>query len=86
MAIDNNNPQNLYSTTDTALAAWLYSQGLELADVDSSEFPSVFYFKNSDPKLQQIVRDFQCGKAEGNIIVFFRAYKKLLGKIKAGRI
>jgi len=80
----NNNSSNVYSTTDTALAAWLYSQGFELTDVDSSNFPSVFYFENSNPKLQQTVHDFQCGKAEGNVIVFFRAYKKLLSMIKVG--
>jgi len=84
MAINNNNLE-IFSTTDTALAAWLYSQGFDLADVDSSKFPSVFYFSNSDPKLQESVRTFQCGKAEGDILAFFRAYKKLLAFIKVGK-
>ena len=81
MTIENSDGE-YYSTTDTALAAWLYSQGFELLDVKTESFPSIFVFKNSSPQLTDLVRDYQCGKAEGNISVFYRAYKKLLRMIK----
>ena len=74
--------ESTYSTADTALAAWLYANGFQLLKIDRSEFPSIFHFEDSSEELTQLVHDFQAGKAEGNIIIFFRAYKILLGKIK----
>lgn len=76
--------RSVYSTSDTALAAWLYASGFELQDVDNSEFPAVFHFENSSQKLPQLIHDFQMGEAVGNIAAFFRAYKILLSKVKAG--
>ena len=84
MAIKNSN-NNHYSTPDTAQAAWLYSQGFELLDVETAGFPSIFLFENSSPKLMEAVCLFQRGEAEGNISTFFRAYKKLLRMIKGER-
>jgi len=78
--IDDNN--DCYLTTDTALAAWLYTQGFELVDIKTESFPSVFYFENSNSKLTESVRIFQRGEAEGNILTFFRAYRRLVGMIK----
>ena len=74
--------ENAYKTTDTALAAYLYSEGFELLEVDGSNFPSVFYFENSNPKLSEYIRNFQIGKAEGNIAIFFKSYKTMLARIK----
>jgi len=76
----------LYSTADTALAAWLYSNGLELTRVDNSEFPTIFYFENSNPKLPGLVNVFQSGEAVGNITNFYRAYKLMLARIKSARL
>lgn len=76
---------SIYSTSDTALAAWLYANGFELLEVDSSKFPSVFLFDDSSPKLSELAHDFQRGKANGNITVFHRAYKLMLSKIKDSR-
>jgi hypothetical protein len=81
----NNKNNNRFSTTDTALAAWLYSQGFDLLDVEAENFPSNFVFENSSPHLAEAVKTFQCGKAEGNITVFFLAYKKLLRMVKVGK-
>ncbi len=86
MTIGHPHNDGLYPTTNTALAAWLYSQGFQLTDVDASSFPSVFYFESSSPKLQESVRDFQVGKAEGNIATFYRSYKRLLSMIKTGYV
>lgn len=71
-----------YSTKDTALAAYLHTEGFELIDVDSSSFPSIFHFKDDNPKIREYVHAFQSGKAEGNIAMFFRAYKIMLSELK----
>jgi len=76
--------QGQYSTRDTALAAWLYSNGYPLADVDRRNIPVVFYFTRDSKKMGNLIRDFQVGRAEGNVVLFFRAYKKMLFFIKEG--
>jgi len=76
----------VYSTSDTALAAWLFSSGFELLEVDGSKFPVVFHFENSSQELYKLVRAFQVGKAEGNIAAFYRAYKIMLSKVKTARL
>jgi hypothetical protein len=75
----------LYSTNNTALAAYLHSEGFELLDVDTSDFPAIFNFRNDNPKLMEFVRAFQVGKAEGNIGLFFRSYRIMIAEIKDGR-
>lgn len=74
-----------YRTLDTAEAAWLYSQGFELLDVEVNDFkhtrkPSVFIFKNNSPELKRTAFLFQCGKAQGDILIFFRAYRLMIAK------
>lgn len=74
-----------YTTTDTAEASWLYSQGFELTDVIVKDFkrtgePSIFVFKNNSPDIKRAAFLFQCGKAEGDILAFFRAYKRMLAR------
>ena len=77
---------NTYQTRNTALAAWLYSQGFELLDTDITESDSVvFLFKNDDKTLKEAVRLYQLGQAEGNINIFFGAYKKMLRRIKGAK-
>lgn len=76
-----------YRTTDTAEAAWLYCKGFELLDVEVHNFrktgePSVFIFKNNSLELNKAAFLFQCGQAEGNIITFFRAYKRMIARIR----
>lgn len=85
--MNNNNSlrEHCYDTRDTALAAYLHSEGFELLDVDSSNFPTVFYFGNDNSQLSKFIRDFQVGKAIGNIAVFFRSYKIMLARIKEGK-
>lgn len=76
-----------YHTADTAEAGWLYSRGFELLDVQVNSFikdrkPSIFIFKNNSPELNRAAFLFQCGQAEGNILSFFRAYKKMLARAR----
>ena len=79
--------KDTFSTSDTALAAWLVSQGFELLDLDFSRSSSVaFLFSNDTEVLSQAVKTFQLGEAEGNVLAFFRAYKRMLLKIREGKI
>jgi hypothetical protein len=72
-----------FTTNDTALAAWLISRGFELQDLDDSRPNSVaFLFDNSNQELSKAVKTFQLGTAEGNILAFYRAYKRLVSQIK----
>lgn len=74
--------EKIFSTSDSSLAAWLYSQGFRLQDVDKTVFPNIFRFINDTTRLAKAVSDFQTGKAEGNITMFFHAYKKMIAKVK----
>lgn len=76
--------QDRFITRDTALAAWLYSNGYMLAEVDRRNHPVVFYFTRDSEEMDNLIRDFQVGRAEGNVVMFFRAYKKMLFIIKEG--
>ena len=74
-----------YSTRDTALAAWLISQGFELLKVERDNPSSVaFLFEDNGKGLTGAVKEFQLGTPEGNILAFFRAYKNLLTMIRRG--
>ena len=74
---------NHYSTSDTALSAWLYSQGFLLVDILNESFPSIFIFEKSGD-LESYVRLWQTGKAEGNCCSYENARRKLLHIVKTG--
>ena len=79
----NKNHENKYQTSDTALAAYLISQGYEYLELDvSNPRSAVFFFENNSSAFQESLKQFQLGEASGNILAFFRAYKKLLFQIK----
>lgn len=82
MAIYDSNNDKFFTTRDTALAAWLYSQGFDLLGVEREDSASSFHFDNTTQALRESVRLFQAGKAEGNILIFYRAYKKMLRHAK----
>lgn len=74
-----------FPTKDTALAAYLISEGFELQDINRTNPKScIFYFKNDNPKLTEFIRSYQIGKAEGNISSFIMCYRQLLTEVHAG--
>lgn len=84
--MNKNSPNNIYSTNNTALAAWLVSQGFKLLDLDFSDPRTVaFLFNNDTEALQQAIRLFQLEEAVGNIGAFFRAYRRMLLLVKEGK-
>lgn len=83
MAIENQN--NNFSTKNTSLAAYLYMEGFTLLDVLNEQFPTIFVFETND-LLPDCVRNFQIGKAEGNLVLYFEAYRKCLRMTKVGKL
>lgn len=75
----------LFKTSDSALAAWLYSNGFQIHEVDDSKFPSVIFFEHPNKEFHDLVRQWQRGEAQGNCCVFFTSYKTVIGRVKNGR-
>ncbi len=78
-------PQSDFTTMDTALAAWLYSEGNMPLKIETNGSITIFCFKNSNLKFRRLVEQFQSGQAKGNIVLFFRAYKRMLDIAKKGQ-
>lgn len=74
----------IFTTPETALAAYLQSEGYELLEIDNSNPRKCkFSFSNNDQRLAQLVFEFGCGKATGNIIKFYDCYRKLVDDVKS---
>ena len=83
MKVEEKVSSEIYRTPDTALAAWLLSQGFTLLELDDSKpFSISFLFKDDSTELPKCIHDFQAAKAEGNIVAFFRAYRRLVARVK----
>jgi len=74
-----------YRTKSASLAAYLYMQGFQLLDVDTSGFPAVFIFEDGK-QVQEHVHKFQVAQAEGNLVLFYEAYRKCLRMTKVGKL
>jgi len=85
MDIDIDIGDGRYKTKSTTLAAYLYMEGFQLLDVDISGFPSVFIFENGK-QVQEHVRKFQVAQAEGNLVLFYEAYRKCLRMTRVGKL
>jgi len=89
MAIEDIDGQ--FSTKNTSLAAYLYMEGFTLLDVlfetneNSYNTVAVFVFE-SNSLLPECVRNFQIAKAEGNLVLYFEAYRKCLRMTKVGKL
>ena len=53
-------------------------------DVDESQFPTKFFFKNDSPEFAKCIHLWECAKAEGNLFQFYRSYKAMISKVKDG--
>lgn len=70
-----------YSTKDTALASWLYSQGIQLKGLRKENSLATMEFENSEG-LGSLILLWQKGEALGNCVNYENARKKLLRLIK----
>ena len=72
---------DIFRTSDTALAAYLVSEGYNTPEIDFNGNKAYFVFpKNS--KLEKSISAFDTARAEGNIVLFFNAYQTLLRRIR----
>lgn len=67
---------NHYQTTDTALVAWLYSQGVTLIGISIDyKGKGVFTLDDPDPTL---IRQYTSSQAIGNVRIFLQTYRMLV--------
>ena len=76
----------LYSTSDTALAAWLITSDLKLHDIDKSDPANVVFrfVEPGDGVINNLTITWEAGKATGSISSYYRAYRYLLKQVKRG--
>lgn len=79
--LDSSLAPNIYSTTDTATAAFLCISNFQLLRIDNNSERATFIFEDSDA-LRAAVISFDIGTAIANVSMFFRQYRKLLREIK----
>ncbi len=72
-----NNPLPMYTTTDTSLAAYLYTEGFSIIDIDYSDGRAVIYFRNDNPKIKDFERLFYTGKSAVDAAAYSRIHKRL---------
>jgi hypothetical protein len=77
-------PQNdTFKTSNTALAAYLISEGIESPEIEYNTDKRVFFiFQRNTPKIDELISKFDTARAVGNIVLFFNAYQNLLHRIK----
>ena len=72
-----------FRTSDTALAAYLVSEGFGTPDIEFNNGSRAFFiFSPRNSKLDKFIGDFDTARANGNIVLFFNAYQTLLRRIK----
>lgn len=69
---------NPFKTSDTPLAAYLYSEGFKIIDIDySNPTRAEFLFANNNPQILEHVRLFNLGVADVNAATYARLLRKL---------
>lgn len=76
------NPDKHFKTSNTALAAYLVSEGFGTPDIDYNGKRAFFIFPKDNSRIDQCIRAFDTVQAVGNIKVFFDAYQTLIRRVK----
>lgn len=77
MLVDPNSKE--FRTSDTPLAAYLLSEGFEPQDIDySNPQRADIIFPIDSSSMATYVREYQLGKAIGNIVAFYNAHRYLI--------
>lgn len=72
-----------FRTSDTALAAYLVSEGFGTPDIEFNNGTRAFFlFSRDNPKIDKHINAWDCAKATGNVVMFFQAYQTLLRRIR----
>ncbi len=72
-----------FTTSNTALAAYLVSEGFPIVSTDQTNGKVSFSFEPNS-SLAGCIRDFELAQATGNIVMFYNTYRSLLRQIKRG--
>jgi hypothetical protein len=74
-----------FKTSDTPLATWLIISGIKLQSVNNSINPTEFTFVDIDrDKLNDLIFQWDGGNAVGNCNSFYKTYRSLVHRLKAG--
>ncbi len=74
---------NQFRTSDTALAAYLISEGFNTPEIEYTNGTRAhFIFSRDNQKLDKYIADFDTARAIGNVVLFFNAYQVLLRRIR----
>ncbi len=70
---------NYFQTSDTALAAYLQTEGYLVFDQDYNDIRVIFILDvdESNPKLQELIRLYMSGKSQVEPTNYLRNYKTL---------
>jgi len=71
-----------FKTSDTALSAYLVSEGFGTPCIEFPNGDRAFFLFNRVPKIDRYIGDFDTARAKGNIVLFFSAYQTLLRRIR----
>ena len=72
-----------FRTSNTALAAYLISEGFGTPDVEFvNDSRAFFLFPKDNPKIQDFINAWDTVKAAGNVVMFFQAYQTLLRRVR----
>ena len=69
---------SIFSTPNTALAAYLLSEGYELLDTNTDNPQELIFTFQDSIHLKELVRNYNIGTAQGNINAFYYNYRKLV--------
>jgi len=78
-------PNKSYRTSDIYVTAWLLYKGLQLEGIDRHDSRRCQFIFTDRPDRRQLVREFQCGSATGNIvdlIFYLKRAKRLLYSVE----
>lgn len=73
-----------FHTSNTALAAYLITEGFGNPDIEFSNEQAIWVFQKDSTALTDYVRNYHLTKAMTNAAVFFNNYRTLLTRIKEG--
>lgn len=73
-----------FETTDSALAAYLISEGFTKPGIKLDNNRCVFCFIDNNNSISAFVTNYQSGKAIGNIPAFYHSYKHVLRRVHDG--
>jgi hypothetical protein len=80
MVMSQNEP---FRTSDTALAAYLVSEGFGTPEIEFTNGSRAFFiFSRNNLKIDNSINAWDAVEAKGNVVKFFQAYQTLLRRIR----